>query len=293
MADRRTITSPDPTDAAYMRRALELARRGLGRVHPNPMVGAVVVRDGVIVGEGHHAARGQAHAEPVALRTAGEAAHDATLYVTLEPCSHVGLTPPCVEAVIAAGVTRVVCGSIDPDPRVSGRGVERLRAAGVRVDVGVLETECRALNEPFFHHADTGRPLVTVKLAGTLDGKIADRDGSSRWITSLDARRRVHALRAEVDAVVVGRVTAEQDDPALTVRHVEGRSPARVVVDTRGRVSADLAVFTDGAAVTIHATGPAPEAPISPHWALPLDARGRVSLPALLDRVSSRGGDTS
>ncbi|MEA2626516.1 MAG: diaminohydroxyphosphoribosylaminopyrimidine deaminase [Candidatus Binatota bacterium] len=226
-----------------MSEALALARRGLGRTSPNPAVGAVVVRGGRIVGRGHHRRAGGPHAEIHALRAAGAAARGATLYVTLEPCRHVGRTGACVDAVLAAGVRRVVVGAIDPNPLVSGGGVRRLKAAGVDVDVGVLGEDCRRLNEDFEKLITTGIPFVVLKLAASVDGRIATRTGDSRWITGPAARRRVHEMRNRLDAVVVGSETVVRDDPELTCRMRGGRHPIRVVLDGRLRVSESARMF--------------------------------------------------
>jgi diaminohydroxyphosphoribosylaminopyrimidine deaminase / 5-amino-6-(5-phosphoribosylamino)uracil reductase len=224
-----------------MREAIAWAR-SVPSASPNPRVGAVVVRDRKVLGRGAHRGPGTPHAETVAL--AGINAAGATLYVTLEPCNFSGRTPPCAPAVIAAGIRRAVVAMEDPDQRVSGRGLAALRAAGVEVVVGVLEDAARRLNLPFIHHRESGRPLVVLKLALTLDGHLAAPDGSSRWITSARTRVLVHEERALSDAILVGAGTIEQDDPSLTVRHVETpRQPARVIVDGRGRVSASAAVF--------------------------------------------------
>ncbi len=221
-----------------MRAALALARRGLGRVWPNPAVGAVLVRDGVVVGRGFTQPGGRPHAETEALARAGAAARGATAYVSLEPCSHHGQTPPCAEALIAAGIGRVVVATEDPDPRVSGRGVAALRAAGIPVEVGVLEAEARALNAGFFMRQTRGRPLVTLKTATSLDGRIATQSGQSKWISGPAARARAHLLRATHDAVMVGIGTAIVDDPQLTCRlpGLDTRSPVRIVVDGRLRL---------------------------------------------------------
>ena len=221
-----------------MSRALSLAEQGRGLTSPNPMVGAVVVRDGAVVGEGFHAEAGGPHAEIVALAAAGERARGATLYVTLEPCNHHGRTPPCTRAIRNAGVARVVTGAVDPNPHVTGGGADVLRASGIEVAVGVLDGEVRALNRAFFTAMLRRRPHVTLKSAMTLDGKIAARDGTSRWITGAEARAEAHRLRSESDAVVVGIGTALADDPALDVR-LEApwpREPRRVVVDSQARL---------------------------------------------------------
>lgn len=237
------------SDEAWMRRALELARKGLGRTSPNPAVGAVVVHEGKAIGEGWHRRAGGPHAEIFALRAAGEGARGATLYVTLEPCCHVGRTGPCVEAVLAAGCGRVVVGAVDPNPRVRGGGIRRLRRKGIEVTVGVLAAECRALNEDFAKLITTGEPFVILKLATTLDGRIATRTGDSRWVTGPVARRRVHELRNRVDAVLVGSGTVLADDPELTCRLAGGRDPLRVVLDGRLRSPQRARVF-DGSVPT-------------------------------------------
>jgi diaminohydroxyphosphoribosylaminopyrimidine deaminase / 5-amino-6-(5-phosphoribosylamino)uracil reductase len=226
------------SNEAHMRAALALARRGLGDTWPNPSVGCVLVRDGRVVGRGTTAPGGRPHAEVVALTQAGEAARGATAYVTLEPCSHHGATPPCAEALIAAGVVRVVVGTRDRDPRVSGGGIARLRAGGVEVVEDVLQEEAEAVTAGFTCRVTKGRPLVTLKLASTLDGRIATRGGESKWITGEPARRASHLLRAEADAVMVGIGTALADDPALTCRLPGAKHVpmVRVVADSHLRL---------------------------------------------------------
>ncbi len=217
-----------------MRRAIELA--GAHRTHPNPRVGAVVVdANGRILAEGAHDGVGSPHAETVALDRAGAAARGSTVVVTLEPCTHVGHTPPCTDALIEAGVSRVVVGAIDPDPRVAGGGVRRLREAGIEVIDGVLADECEALDPAYFHHRRTGRPRVTLKAAATLDGQVAALDGTSQWITSPEARADAHRLRAEADAVLIGAGTLLADDPRLTVRLPGYTGPQPVPVVVAGR----------------------------------------------------------
>jgi diaminohydroxyphosphoribosylaminopyrimidine deaminase/5-amino-6-(5-phosphoribosylamino)uracil reductase len=223
-------------DQAYMRRALWLAAKGQGWVEPNPMVGCVLVRQGKIVGEGFHTRFGAPHAEIEALTRAGAAAQGATMYVSLEPCCHQGKTPPCVEAIVAQGVARVVTAQRDPFPAVSGRGIARLQAAGIRVDVGVLEPEAHALNAPYRKRIVTGRPWVIAKWAMSLDGKLATHSGQSRWISGPLSRRRVHALRRRVDAVMITARTALRDDPQLTPRPAGHRKVLRVVVDWRAEL---------------------------------------------------------
>ncbi len=221
-------------EPAFMQRALELGRHG--DPSPNPHVGSVVVLGDAVVGEGHHTAAGADHAEIVALAGAGEKARGATLYVTLEPCNHDGRTPPCVDAILAAGVRRVVVGCRDPNPSVKGGGLERLEAAGVEVKVGVLEAESLELIRPWSHFITTGKSYLSLKLGVSLDGRIATRTGASKWITCSESRTRVHQLRAQHDAVLVGVATVLADDPRLTVRDVPGRNPIRVIVDSKLRI---------------------------------------------------------
>lgn len=223
----------DQIDRKMMRRALTLARRGAGKTSPNPAVGCVIVRNGLIVGEGWHRKAGTPHAEVLALRQAGDQARGSTVYVTLEPCSHHGRTPPCAEALIAAGVKRVVAAMVDPNPRVSGRGLALLEGTGIQTCVGLLEQECRQLNEAFIKQVTTGRPFVLLKMATTLDGWTATESGDSRWITGEPSRKLVHRLRSRLDAVMVGIGTALADDPQLTCRHVVGANPLRIIVDSR------------------------------------------------------------
>ncbi|WP_306467219.1 bifunctional diaminohydroxyphosphoribosylaminopyrimidine deaminase/5-amino-6-(5-phosphoribosylamino)uracil reductase RibD [Limimaricola sp. G21655-S1] len=214
--------------------ALSLGRRGLGRVWPNPNVGCVIVRDGRILGRGRTADGGRPHAETQALAQAGAAARGATAYVTLEPCAHHGQTPPCADALVAAGLARVVVAAQDPDPRVAGRGIERLRAAGIAVETGLMEDEARRDLAGFLSRVERGRPFVTLKLASSLDGRIATGAGESRWITGPEARARVHMMRARHDAVMVGGGTARTDDPMLNVRGLGiDRQPVRVVLSRR------------------------------------------------------------
>lgn len=238
------------TDADFMRRALELAERGRGLTSPNPMVGAVIVREGRVVGEGAHLRAGGPHAEIHALAAAGDAARGATLYCTLEPCDHQGRTPPCAPAVAAAGIARVVAALSDPNPLARGGGT-RLRAAGVTVELGLLAEEAERQSRAWLTALRERRPHVTLKAAATLDGKIADVHGASKWITGEAARLRAHRLRAESDAIVVGVTTALRDDPALTVRLGEPwpREPYRVVLDSAARLAPDARV--------IHAATPA------------------------------------
>jgi len=229
------------SDERYMWMALDLARQGWGKTSPNPMVGAVLVKNGEVVGTGFHAKAGEPHAEIIALQEAGEKARAATLYTNLEPCCHYGRTPPCTDAIIKAGVRKVVIATYDPNPVVSGRGVQKLKDAGIKVKVGVLEEKARRLNEVFFKYITTKKPFVVVKTAMTLDGKIATSTGKSRWITGEKSRKFVHRLRSMSDGIMVGINTVLQDDPLLTVR-LEGEKrvgPVRVIVDSKGRLPLD------------------------------------------------------
>lgn len=236
----------------YLVEALALARRGLGRTWPNPCVGAVVERDGVVLGRGFHPRAGEPHAEVLALREAGDRARGATLHVTLEPCSHQGRTPPCADAVIRAGIARVVYGCQDPNPEVAGRGLARLRAAGIEVVPSSLESEARELISGFSRRVLEGRPEILLKAAVTLDGQLAPASGRARWITSGPARQRVHQMRDEWDGILAGSGTVLADDPALTVRDPEpedGRQPFRIVLDRRGRVPPTARVLGPGSLV--------------------------------------------
>jgi diaminohydroxyphosphoribosylaminopyrimidine deaminase / 5-amino-6-(5-phosphoribosylamino)uracil reductase len=300
MAKARRGSDSAEQHVAFMRRALELARNGLGLASPNPMVGAVVVADGRVVGEGWHEGPGTAHAEVMALEAAGDRARGATLYATLEPCSHQGRTPPCAPRVVEAGVARVVAALQDPNPLVEGSGFRLLREAGVEVMVGILEDEGRELIAGFAKHVGTGLPFVVLKMAASLDGKIAARDGSSRWITGEEARRDAHRLRGGSDAVVVGVGTALADDPSLTVRldGYRGRQPLRVVVDGRGRLPASAALL-DTSASTLVATCSA-SADTRAEWerhgaevlVLDPDEGGRVPLAGLMSALGKRDVQT-
>lgn len=230
------MATSEVTDIQWMRHALSLAERGTGNVSPNPRVGCVIVHDGAVIAEGWHARYGGQHAEAHALAQADRIPADATLYVNLEPCSHHGKTPPCADAIIASGIKRVVVGMTDPYHEVAGRGIERLRAAGIEVVVNVCHDEAQWLNRFFTHHVTTGTPWVIAKIAQSIDGYIANADGTPRSITSPESRVRVHALRAEVDAVLTGIGTVLADDPLLTVRDVVGRSPRRIILDSTLRL---------------------------------------------------------
>lgn len=232
-------------DDRYIEEAFALAERGRGSAHPNPLVGAVLVRDGEVVGRGWHLGPGEPHAEAMALAAASERAAGATLYCTLEPCSHHGQTPPCADALVAAGIRRAVVALGDPNPLVDGRGLARLREGGVEVELQDERWGARARkqNAPFLKYHASGLPLVTYKAAVTLDGKVAAAGGDARWISCLDSRRAVHQLRATADAVMVGAGTLRRDDPELTVRLSEGRDPVRVIVTHRGELPAGARVL--------------------------------------------------
>lgn len=279
-----------------MRWALQLAAQARGRTSPNPMVGAVVVRHGEQVGWGVHKAAGEPHAEAEALARAGPLAAGATLYVNLEPCDHHGRTPPCTEAILAAGIHRVVVALEDPDPRVRGRGLRRLLHAGVQVEAGVLEEEARRLNAAYVKHRTAGLPWVTAKWAASLDGRIATRTRASRWITGPEAREYAHRLRDQHDAVLVGIGTALQDDPSLTCRLPGGRDPLRVVVDSRLRLPAHARMLREGSSPVVVATTPEahPErirqltVAGAQVWVCDPEA-GRVCLRDLLRRLAEHG----
>jgi diaminohydroxyphosphoribosylaminopyrimidine deaminase/5-amino-6-(5-phosphoribosylamino)uracil reductase len=258
-------------DQWHMRRALELALEGQGFVEPNPIVGCAIVEGAEILGEGWHRRFGGPHAEIEALKIAGPRAAGATMVVTLEPCCHHGKTPPCTEAILAAGIRRVVVAQLDPFPEVHGGGVAALRAAGIEVQVGILEAEARRLNAPYLKLLATGRPWVIGKWAMTLDGRTATRTGSSRWISNEASRRIVHELRGRVDAIVVGRATARIDDPMLTARPPGSRTALRVVVDSRATLASTSQLVRTARQVPV------------------LVAAGRAALPADHRRLTEAG----
>ena len=291
---------PATGPSAPMQRALALAERGLGSASPNPAVGCVIVRDGRVVGEGSYAGPpGAPHAEVVALQAAGAAANGATAYVTLEPCSHTGRTPPCVDALIAAGVARVVFAIIDPDERVTGRGEAALQAAGIEVEAGDGAAEASKLIEGYIKQRRTGLPFVIVKYAASLDGRIAAASGDSRWVSGPETRAWAHLLRTRIDAIMVGSPNVVVDDPQLTARPDGAeaeRQPLRIVADSSGRISPDAKVLAPGAPTLIATTSRSSDA-----WraqiealgaevlVLPEDAQGRVDLPSLLAELGRRG----
>jgi len=274
-----------------------LAAMGRGRTSPNPMVGAVVVQNGRIVGEGYHARAGEPHAEVVALEAASGASRGADLYVTLEPCCHQGRTPPCADRIIGAGIRRVVASMVDPNPLVAGRGAEPLRRAGIMVELGLLSREAVALNEAYIKFIRVRSPFVILKAAISLDGKIATSAGDSRWISGEQSRRRVHQMRDQVDAVVVGIGTVRRDDPLLTTRLPEGgRDPVRVIVDGGGPFPSDAKVFhpTSSSPTWVAVASDAPPERAEALRRLGLDvieaggSHGRVSLAQLLKRLGER-----
>ena len=288
-------------DTHYMARAIELARNGLYTTHPNPRVGCVIVRDGQIVGEGWHVRTGEPHAEVHALRAAGELARGATAYVTLEPCSHHGRTPPCAEGLVTAGVARVVAAMQDPNPEVAGRGLKRLTDAGIDVRCGVLETQARALNQGFLKRMEHGLPFVRVKLAMSLDGRTAMASGESQWITGPAARSAVQRLRAEASVVVTGADTVLADGARLTVRADElgldaeqtalvmSRPPLRVLIDGRLRVPLDAPFFKAGPALVATCVPPAGQYRTGPECLVIPGENGQVDLRQLLVALAARG----
>ena len=294
-------TEPSVLDAHYMARAIELARKGLYTTHPNPRVGCVIVRDGQVVGEGWHVRAGEPHAEVHALRAAGELARGATAYVTLEPCSHHGRTPPCAEGLVTAGVARVVAAMQDPNPEVAGRGLKRLTDAGIDVRCGVLETQARALNQGFLKRMEHGLPFVRVKLAMSLDGRTAMASGESQWITGPAARSAVQRLRAEASVVITGADTVLADGARLTVRADElgldaeqtalvmSRPPLRVLIDGRLRVPLDAPFFKAGPALVATCVPPAEQYRTGPECLVIPGENGQVDLRQLLVALAARG----
>lgn len=283
-------------DEIWMARAVELAERGRGFVEPNPLVGAVIVRDWALVSDGWHEKFGQAHAEVNALSKAGEYARGATLYVTLEPCCHHGKTPPCTDAVIRAGIARVVVALEDPFPQVAGQGIAQLRAAGIQVDIGIGASLARKQNAPYLKFLSTKRPYVHAKWAMSIDGKIATKTGDSRWISNEASRRIVHTLRGRMDGILVGIGTALADDPLLTARPPGPRTATRVVVDTKARIAPTSQLVRTAAQVpTIIATTSTDVSLLKPLTdagcevlTLPADYEGKPDLHLLLDEFGRR-----
>lgn len=282
-------------DERYMRIAIDLAKKAEGMTNPNPIVGAVIVKDGKMVGKGYHRGAGLPHAEVNALRQAGKKAEGATLYVSLEPCDHFGRTPPCTDAVIRSGIRKAIIGMKDPNPVNNGRGIKKLKRNGISTKAGVLEEEARAINKPYTKYITTKIPYVTIKAAQTLDGKIATRTGDSRWITSDEARQYVHELRRKVDAVMVGAKTVIKDDPLLTSRASKGKGPLRIIVDSRLRtpLGARLLSSVDRAPVLIAAIKKYPRIKLYEKKGAEVlvvkSRRGMVDLRDLLKRLGEIG----
>lgn len=283
-------------DEYWMKRALHLAQKGWGRTSPNPMVGAILVKNGKMVGQGYHTKAGEAHAEIVALREAKEEVKGSVLYINLEPCVHYGKTPPCAPQIIQSKVKRVVIGMEDPNPLVSGKGIEILRRAGLEVEVGVLEKECRRLNEAFSKFILKKEPFVILKVAVTLDGKIATRNGDSRWISGEASRHFVHQWRDRVDGVLVGIQTVLKDDPLLTARIKNGRDPYRIVLDSRLRIPEEARVIgTSPSRAIIASTEMAPKDKIEKLeqmgvQVLLLDTKeGKINLKSCLSKLGEMG----
>lgn len=284
------------TDTKYMKHALTLAKKGAGKTYPNPAVGCVIVKNDIIIGEGWHKRAGGHHAEIHALEMAGVEARGADVYVTLEPCSHTGKTPPCSEALIRAGVKRVTAGMSDPNPQVNGGGLKALQQAGIETFCGVLEDECRAINRPFLKFMTSGQPYVTYKCAMTLDGKIASVTGDSRWISCEASRRIVHRMRAESNAIMVGVDTIIADNPQLTVRHIKGNNPLRIIVDSHLRTPESVAVLSSqmagGTMIATTETNPKVHArylKVGARLLICNSDNGRVDLHDLLNKLGGLG----
>ncbi len=275
-----------------MKLALNLALKATAAVHPNPKVGAIIVKDGLILGQGYHKHFGGPHAELEALQNAGSVVHNATMYVTLEPCCHYGKTPPCTDAIIKAGIKRVVIGMADPNPLVHLKGVGILKQNGIEVETGIEEEACNQINREFITFITAGLPFVTMKIAQTLDGRIATRNRHSKWITSREARKAGHQLRSDSDAVIVGIGTVLADNPRLTVRHLNGRMPFRIVMDSRLRIPMESHVltddFTDKTIIATTINDADKYAKIISRgakiWNIPADNTGRISAPELLKK---------
>ena len=286
------------TEQEAMRLALELAELGAGNVNPNPLVGAVILKDGAVIGRGHHREFGGPHAEIFALREAGDDARGATLVVTLEPCCHHGKTPPCTDAIITAGIARVVTAHRDPSPSINGKGIEALRAAGIDVEEGLLAEEAATQNEIFLTYVTASRPFVQLKLACSLDGRIATRTGDSKWITGEAARMEAHRLRARFSSIAVGVETVISDDPQLTVRHVTGKDPIPVILDPAGRTPLAANAFRSAmhpVVVTASMPGAAEEQLAARGvrvWRIGTDENGRFDLARLLARLAETGIDS-
>jgi diaminohydroxyphosphoribosylaminopyrimidine deaminase/5-amino-6-(5-phosphoribosylamino)uracil reductase len=297
--DIKELEESKMADSHYMRRAIELAELGSGWVNPNPLVGAVVVKDGRVIGEGYHQRYGDPHAERNALLAASESPEGSTLFVTLEPCCHTGKTPPCTQAILEAKIARVVIGSDDPNPLNAGKGIEQLREAGLEVTTGFMRAECNKLNRIFFHYILNKTPYVMMKYAMTLDGKIATRTGSSKWITGPEAREDVHRIRGRYAAIMVGIGTVLADDPLLNCRIEGGHSPLRVICDSALRIPTDSRIVSTAPEIpTIIVTVSDDETKAARLQALgcevlvqPTD-QPRIDLPALMAYLGERGIDS-
>lgn len=286
------------TNEEYMRRALNLADMGYGKANPNPVVGAVIVKNGKIIGEGYHEGYGMPHAEANAIASCTESTVGASMYVTLEPCCHYGKTPPCTEAIIKSGINKVFVGALDQNPLVSGKGIEVLRKNGVQVQLEILKKECEKKNEVFFHYVKTGTPFMVMKYAMTLDGKIATKTGNSKWITGDLARQKVHEDRNKYAGIMVGVGTIIADNPKLTCRVDKGRNPVRIICDTNLKTPLNSNVVTDKEARTLIATGCAESVKHLPYTkagceiiVMPL-SKGRIDLKALVKRLGEMGIDS-
>ena len=281
------------TDEQILKKVLKLAQKGSGNVSPNPLVGSIIVKNGEIIGKGYHKCFGKAHAEIVALKNAGEQAKEATLYVNLEPCCHHGKTPPCTDAIIRAGIKKVVVGMVDPNPLVNQGGIEILRKYGIEVVTGVEEQACLNLNRAFVKYIQKGLPYVTLKIAQTIDGRIATKTGHSHWISSFKSRVEAHRIRRDNDAIIVGIETVKADDPQLTVRHLRGANPFRIVLDSHLHIPLHSKLLTDEfVSKTIVATIEK-DSPVfdtikqtGAHvWTIEKNSDGQISLPHLLEKI--------
>jgi len=276
-------------DEFYMNMAIKLAEKGRGRTSPNPMVGAVVVRNDKIVGKGYHRRYGEPHAEVNALKEAGGNAKGATLYVNLEPCCIYGHTPPCTETIIKSGIKKVVCSTLDPNPKVKGKGIKKLKQAKIEVKTGVLKAEAEKLNEAYFKFMKKKLPFVILKVAQTLDGKIATLSGDSKWITKEDSRRFVHQLRSQMDAVLIGVNTAIMDDPDLTIHNQKGENPKRIVLDSHGRIAPGLKLIENNKdKKTIVATVDSKKKLPVELWRIKKNKKGQVDLLDLLKKAKEK-----
>lgn len=286
------------TDEELIKKTLKLADKGRGRVSPNPLTGAIILKNNKIIAKGFHQEFGGRHAEVVALESTSEDVNGCVLYVNLEPCAHYGKQPPCVERIASSGIKSVVIGTPDPNPLVNGKGIDFLRSRGLDVRVGVLEEACKDLNEGFFKHVKTGRPLVTLKIAQTLDGKIAAADGSSKWITSEKSRKLVHKMRSQNDAVLVGIKTVVKDNPRLTVRLAKGPNPKRIVLDSALKIPFETNLLTTPLVeqTIIATTSKASEEKITKIedrgatvWKIRSDSKGQIDLEAVCKKMGSEG----